>query len=98
MSIPDILQYDNKIEFKGAFLLILIKHNIKLFDTQPQISLTPKLLEKTNALVKNKIIKWKDVNSLINWISALTEIYNIINNENQVFLPDGIICLQFMFF
>ncbi len=60
---PVILQCDNRREFKGALLLFLKKHNIKLINSRPRTSGTQKLVELANAVVKDNIGKWRAVNS-----------------------------------
>ena len=58
LGIPGILQCDNGREFKGALLLFLKKHNIRLFNGRPRTPRTQGLVEQANAVVKNKITKW----------------------------------------
>ena len=53
LGIPGILQCDNGREFKGALLLFLKKHNIKLINGRPRTPQTQGLVEQANAVVKN---------------------------------------------
>ena len=80
LAIPGILQCDNGREFKGALLVFLKKHNIKLINDRPQTLQTQRLVEQANAVVKNKIAKWQAINGTGNWTDSLTEICDAINN------------------
>ncbi len=56
---PGIFQCDNGREFKGALLIFLKKHGIKLIIARPRTPRTQGLVEQANAIVKNKITRWK---------------------------------------
>ena len=62
LGIPGVSQYDNGREFKGALLLLLKKHNIRLVNGRPRTPRTQGLVEQANAMVKDKITKWQAVN------------------------------------
>ena len=62
LEIPGILHCDDRMEFEGALLLFLKKHNIRLVNRRPPTPQTQRLVEQTNALVKDKMIKWQAVN------------------------------------
>lgn len=62
LGIPGILQCDSGQEFKGALLLFLKKHNIKLINGRQRTPQTKGLVEQVNAVVKDKITKWQAVN------------------------------------
>lgn len=98
LGIPGILQYDNGREFKGALLLFLKKHNIRLVNGRPRTPGTQGLVEQANAVVKDKITKWQAVNGSGNWASALTEICDAINDQTHESLPAGVTPMQLMFF
>ena len=98
LGIRGILQCDNGRELKGALLLFLKKHNIRLVNGRPCTPRTQRLVEQANALVKDKITKWQAVNGSGNWASALTEICDAINNQTHECLPAGVTPMQLMFF
>ncbi len=66
LGIPGILHFDNGREFKGALLLFLKKHKIKFINGCHQTPWTQKLVEKANAVVKDKIAKWQAGNGTEN--------------------------------
>lgn len=98
LGIPGILQCDNGREFKGALLLFLKKHNIMLISGRPQTPRTQRLVEQANSVVKDKITKWQAFNGSGNWVNALTEICDAINNQTHESLPAGVTPMQLMFF
>ena len=49
-------------------------------------------------MVKDKITKWQAVNSSDNWVSALTEICDSINNQTHESLPADVTLTKRMFF
>ena len=98
LRIPGILQCDNRREFKEALLLFLKKHNIKLVNQRSRTLRMQRLVEKANAMVKDKITKWQAVNSSGNLASVLKEICNAINNKTHESLPAGITPTWLIFF
>lgn len=97
LAIPGILQCDNGREFKGAVLLFLKKHNIKLINGRSRKPRTRGLVEQANAVVKDKIAKWQAVNGTGDWADSLTEICDAINNQTHEFLPASVTPMQLMF-
>ena len=72
---PGIFQCDNGREFKGALLIFLKKHGIKLITGWPRTPRTQGLVQNTNAVVKNQITRWKAEHGTGTWAESLTEIY-----------------------
>ncbi|SLM41265.1 Ribonuclease H-like domain [Lasallia pustulata] len=72
-DIPDILQTDNGREFKGALLIFLKQHGIKLINGRPRSPQAQGLVEQSNGVVKDKIRKWQEENGSPEWAIALTE-------------------------
>ncbi len=98
LGIPGILQYDNGKEFKGALVLFLKKHDIRLVNWRPRTPQKQRLIEQANAVVTDKITKWQAVNGSDNLASAVTEICDAINNQTHECLPTGVTPMQLMFF
>ncbi len=98
LEIPGILQCDNGRKFKGTLLLFLKKRNIRLINRRPRTPQMQGLVEQANTVVKDKITKWQAVNGSGNWASALTEIFDAINNQTHESLPAGVTPMQLMFF
>ena len=57
LGVFGILQCDIGREFKDALLLFLKKHNIRLINSRPRTPRRQRLVEKANAVVKDKIAK-----------------------------------------
>lgn len=98
LGIPGILQCDNGQEFKGALLLFLKKHNIKLINGCPKTPQIQGLVEQANAVIKDKIAKWQAVNGNGDWADSLMEICDSINNQIHKFPSAGVTLMQLMFF
>lgn len=87
LGVPDILQWANGREFQGALLLSLKKYNIKLINSRPRTPRTQGQVEQANAVVKDKVAKWKAANSTGDWADSLPEICDSINNQTHQSLP-----------
>ena len=94
LGVPEIFQCDNGREFKGALLVFLKKHNIKLINGRPRTPRTQGLVEQANAVVKDKLRKWQAANGTGAWADALSE---AINNQTHESLPTGVTPSQLMF-
>ncbi len=79
-----ILQCDNGKEFKGALLVILKKHGIKLINGNPRSSQTQGLVEQGNGVVERKIRAWKMENGSPKWHEALLEVALAINTQTHL--------------
>ncbi len=97
LGVPEILQCDNGLDFKGALLVFLKKHNIKLINGRPCNPRTQGLVEQANAVVKDKLRKWQAANGIGAWADALIEICEAINNQTHESLPTGVTSSQLMF-
>ena len=84
---PGIFQRNNGREFKGALLIFLNKHEIKLMNDRPQTPRIQGLREPTNAVVKNKITRWQSQHGTTSWVESLTEICEAINSQTHESLP-----------
>ena len=82
-DIPDILQTDNGREFKGALLIFLKRHGIKLINGRPRSPQTQGLVEQSNGVVKDKIRKWQEENGSPEWAIALTEVVMAMNRQHH---------------
>ena len=94
---PRIFHCDNSWEFKGALLIFLKKHGIKLINGRPQTPRTQRLVEKANAVVKNKITWWQAEHGIGTWAESLTKIREAINRQTHDFLPARVMRFQLMF-
>ncbi len=94
---PEIFQCDNGREFKGALLIFLKKHGIKLINGRPRTPRTQGLVEQANAVVKNKITRWQAEHGTGAWAESLTEICEAINSQTHESLPARVTPFQLMF-
>ncbi len=81
--VPRIFQCDNGREFKGALLIFLKKHGIKLINGRPRTPCTQGLVEQANAVVKNKITRWNAEHDTRVCVESLTEICEAINSQTH---------------
>ena len=57
VGVFDIVQCDNRKEFKGVALILLKNYRIKVINKRPQTLCTQRLVEQANGVMKNKIKK-----------------------------------------
>lgn len=86
-DVPDILQTDNGREFKGALLIFLKRHRIRLINGRPRTPQTQGLVEQANGVVKDKLRKWQEENGSNAWAHALTEVTLFMNRQHHSGLP-----------
>jgi transposase InsO family protein len=65
---PHILQADNGTEFKGAFLILLQSHGIKIINGRPRHPQSQGTIEQANGVLKEKIAAWKSDNESRSWV------------------------------
>lgn len=97
LGIPGILQFDNGRKFIDALLLFTQMYNITLINVYPRTLQTKRLVEQANAIVKNKIAKWKAVNGTRDRADSLTKFCDTINNQTHQSLPSSVIRIKLMF-
>jgi transposase InsO family protein len=71
---PDILQCDNRTEFKGTFKELLLRQGIEIINGRPYTPHHQGLVEKGNNVVKNKLFAWRRKYGSNKWASALPTI------------------------
>ncbi len=76
-----IIQCNNGTKFKGALLLVLKRHGIKLINSNPRSPQTQRLVEQANGVVENKMKAWKIENGSTLWHEALLEVALAINMQ-----------------
>ncbi len=76
---PKIIQCNNGKESKGALLLVLKRHGIKLINNNPRLPQTQGLVEQANGVVEHKIKAWKMKHGSTQWHEALLEVAIAMN-------------------
>lgn len=71
LDIFEILQSNNGSEFKGIYLELMRRYEIKIINNRPRTPRTQGLIEQTNKTVKNKILAWKRDHESTHWANAL---------------------------
>ncbi len=56
-GIPDMIQCNNGIEFKGVVILFLARYGIEIMNDRPQTQRTQGLVEQANGIIKDKLSK-----------------------------------------
>jgi hypothetical protein len=90
VGVPEILQFDNGREFKGACLILAKRSFIQVINGRPRTPRTQGLVEQANKVVKEKITKWQAENGTSTWSKALTPVCNAINHQTHESLPQGV--------
>lgn len=80
---PSMIQCDNGKEFKGALLILLRRHGIKVINGNPRSPQTQGLVEQGNGVVEHKIRAWKMENDSTKWRDALLEVALQINSQRH---------------
>jgi hypothetical protein len=90
IGVPEILQFDNGREFKGACLILAKRSFIQVINGRPRTPRTQGLVEQANKVVKEKITKWLAENGTSAWTKSLTAVCNAINYQTHESLPQGV--------
>ena len=81
---PDIIQCDNGQEFKGnSVKLLLNKYNIKMINSRPYHPQSQGKCERSNSVIKGKILFASHSNRGFNWVKGLQDIAYAINTSTK---------------
>ena len=89
VGIMQILQADNRREFKGALLLLMKQYNVRIKHGRPRTPQTQGLVEQANGTVKRHIRTYQSENGTQKWAKALSTIAYYMNTTWCEALPYG---------
>jgi hypothetical protein len=78
---PEVVQADNRKEFKGALLILLRKCRIQVINMAPRSPQTQGLVKQANSVVENKLRAWKIDHVSTKWADGLLEVTITINTQ-----------------
>lgn len=90
IGIMQILQSDNGREFKGALLLLMKQHNVRIKNGRPRTPQTQGLVKQANSTVKHQICTYQIENGTRQWAKALSGITYSMNTTWCEALPYGV--------
>lgn len=76
----DILQSDNRSEFKGVCLELVKSFGVRVINGRPRTPRTQGLVEQANGTVKSRINAWKRAHGSSHWSESL-DISNSFQNK-----------------
>ena len=86
---PNIFQMNNGKEFKGAVLILLKRHGIRVINGRPRLPQTQGLVEQANGLAKTKLGIFLNELGTEKWVAALPAIAIQMNSQPHLSLPYG---------
>lgn len=75
------LQFDNGGEFKGALLLLLRRHGIRIVNGSPYHPQSQGVVERFNETLRNRLRAWMADNHTTEWANGLIEVQMGMNSE-----------------
>ena len=97
IGVMQILQTDNGREFKGALLLLMKQHNVRIKHGRPRTPQTQGLVEQANGTVKHQIRTYQSEDGTQKWANVLSKIAYNINTTWCEALPYGITPYEALF-
>ena len=82
-GIPDIIQYDNGIEFKEAIILLLVWYSIKIITSRLQTLHTQRLGEQVNDIMKDKLRTEIEATGNPKWSEHLIRVGLALNTQGH---------------
>jgi hypothetical protein len=80
---PLIVHCDNGTEFKGANIILLRQHGIRIINGRPRHPQSQGLVEKANGTFKDKLRKWSLSSGSVSWTRAIPEICMSMNKQRH---------------